>query len=453
MYELKYKEFENKIQRIFEEAIESLPPEENWSIDNNLRTRNKVECDILISKENKPYAIVEIKYGDRLFGAGVRQAMRVAYTYKSPYLFVVSNNKFGFLSAGGNLIVSHNKRITYRDICKCLESDFQKEFENDKWDDKINDLISEIRHSEDEIVRNKANDICDALESLKSPNLTVVDEELSLGLRPEIEEKLFSALLGTYNKQELCRFTTLSSLFRTLNDVKHSMCSIVAMNDKSETSYVDNYLQSQNFNSLQFIISGPDDWNNCFITSCCDADRIDDFTMSRLYADDAKGVAIMYQVVDPMLPNFILHPVSYQRSDDSHPELDILITLMSIKINGYTLNLPSFNRWKHFFKPKEYEFEKEVRLLYITPANDEPVSGIDNKWILNSEFNIITPLIEISIEKGKNKCPLIFNEIKLGAKMSEAIINCRQIESLFKIKGIENGQNVIINISNISHYR
>ncbi len=93
MYELIYKEFENKIQKIFAEAIESLPQEESWSVENNLRARNKVDCDILIQKENKPYAIVEIKYGDRLFGGGVRQALRVADTYKSPYLFVNSSLK------------------------------------------------------------------------------------------------------------------------------------------------------------------------------------------------------------------------------------------------------------------------------------------------------------------------------------------------------------------------
>ena len=454
MDEMIYRDFENKIQKLSAKVIISLDEEGNWSCINNIREGNQFECDVLIEKEERPFAAVEIKYADQAFQSGVRHALRIASYFKTPYIFVVTKNKFAYLTADGKIIKMHNESITGSDIRKCLTSLGLLRFDSEHWDGKINDLIKKIESSEDDIVRERSEKICEALEHMKFQDVTVAQEEFKVEVKPEIETALFSALLGDYIKEDVCRFISFPSLFRTVNDVKHSMCSIVAMNDKSETSYVDNYMRDQNFSGLQYIESGPDEWNNCFITSCCDEDRLDDLTMMRLYADDARGAAILYNIKLPLPPDFILRPVSYQRDDGSHPELDILIELLSINEANCSLSLPSFNRWKHFFKPKEYEFEKEVRLLYISPTLEGNTSdGITKKWILNQEFNIITPLVEFSIKEAENKCPLLIKKVLLGAKMREDEINCQQLESLFKIKSIANGANIIISISSVNNYR
>ena len=189
---------------------------------------------------------------------------------------------------------------------------------------------------------------------------------------------------------------------------------------------------------------------------------MNDFTMMRLYADDVRGVSIMYSINHDLLDNsnFSLRQVSYQRDNLTHPELDILIALLSIRVGNYSLKLNSLNRWKHFFKPKEYAIEQEVRLLYqspLSPASEEQeqagAPGPNRIWILNQEFNIITPLVEFDITSGHNRYPLRFEAITFGAKMEETNTNQLQLRELFRIHNIENGTNISVSQSDISHYR
>ena len=461
---MEFDKFKAEYQKLFAEALRVMPANEEWSSkDNYSRSRYSLEIDILITKEGKPYAAVELKSTQHLYNRGVVQVLRIANYYHIPYAFVVTPEKFGFLSSKGDVIFERHTNITPKDIINCLSSSLPADFSEEQWSRKIDEVIKTIQQSDDEIINNKSLEICSVLESMKDKDLYQYSKkDLKIKLNDAIEESLFGALLGRYAKDKVCRFTTLSSVFRTVNTKKHSMCSIVAMNDKSETSYVNDYFVQQGFNSLKHLVLGPDDWNHCFITSCCDEGRMNDFTMMRLYADDVRGVSIMYSINHNLLDNsnFTLRPVSYQRKDLTHPELDILIALLSIKVGNYSLKLRSLNRWKHFFKPKEYAIEQEVRLLYQSPQSavdnekEQPANPTPNLiWILNPEFNIITPLVEFDITTGHNQYPLEFEELTLGAKMKESDTNQLQLRELFSINNIENGTNVNVNQSDISHYR
>ena len=461
---MEFDKFKAEYQKLFAEALRVMPANEEWSSkDNYSRSRYSLEIDILITKEGKPYVAVELKSTQHLYNRGVVQVLRIANDYHIPYAFVVTPEKFGFLSSKGDVIFERHTNITPKDIINCLSSSLPADFSEEQWSRKIDEVIKTIQQSDDEIINNKSLEICSVLESMKDKDLYQYSKkDLKIKLNDAIEESLFGALLGRYAKDKVCRFTTLSSVFRTVNTKKHSMCSIVAMNDKSETSYVNDYFVQQGFNSLKHLVLGPDDWNHCFITSCCDEGRMNDFTMMRLYADDVRGVSIMYSINHDLLDNsnFSLRQVSYQRDNLTHPELDILIALLSIRVGNYSLKLNSLNRWKHFFKPKEYAIEQEVRLLYqspLSPASEEQeqagAPGPNRIWILNQEFNIITPLVEFDITTGCNQYPLKFEEITLGAKMKESYTNQLQLRELFRIHNIENGTNVSVSQSDISNYR
>ena len=202
MDEMIYRDFENKIQKLFAKVIISLDEEGNWSCINNIREGNQFECDVLIEKEERPFAAVEIKYADQAFQSGVRHALRIAIYFKTPYIFVVTKNKFAYLTADGKIIKMHNESITGSDIRKCLTSLGLLRFDSEHWDGKINDLIKKIESSEDDIVRERSEKICEALEHMKFQDVTVAQEEFKVEVKPEIETALFSALLGDYIKED-----------------------------------------------------------------------------------------------------------------------------------------------------------------------------------------------------------------------------------------------------------
>lgn len=455
------KHFEEKIQELFQKAIASLPMTDMWSMEKNVTSfQHHVEADILIKKGGINFAIVEVKASQyaKAFELAVMHARFAAILLSTPFYFVVTPEKFAYFQSDidGKLLRSESREITEFDITSILRSEQPGEFDNKKWKESIEQITREVEESTDTKLQKAA--ILIVLESLKyKENFTTDNKTRKILLTPDTEERLFDALLGVYKKKAVCRFTSLNSIFRTINTGKQSMCSIVAMNDKSETSYVGEYFKFKkwNFNKMPYLQSGPNDWNNSFITSCCDIDQENDFTMLRMYADDAKGVCIKYKVLDlRQFPGFILRKVSYQRKDGTHPELDIIIGLLSINVNGYTTALPSMSIWQHFFKPKEYDFEKEVRLLYRKDKGG--IQPNETFWILNDEFNIVSPLVNFEVTTAHNTYPLQLEGMTLGPKMREADINSRQFSHLLQTAGpnsLINGPQVGIKVSDITHYR
>lgn len=453
-----YIRFENEIQELFERALERLNTVDGtdivWEARRNVRLRRDYEADLVIYKSEKVYAVIDIKSSDRFFRSAKISFRNVVYQLGSPYYFIVCPRIFGYFYADGGVIKIQGSGITEEDIIEILSGEYKQEFDSEKWNKAIDGVKEYVGSIEDKIIKSHIKEIEAALDNLKkSNNYRVGDGAYRVIIDKSAEDALFNALLGRYTKDKAVRFTTLNSIFRSINTASQSMCSIVAMNDKSETSYVNDYYRRIDETLCSHVLSGTKDWNNSFITSCCDKDRENDFTMLRLYADDAKGVCIRYKVDEiSNYPGFIFRPVSYQRGDGSHPELDILAQLLQINIGGYTMSLPNFSVWQHFFKPKEYEFEKEVRLLYRDTGEER--KGIKSEiWVLNEEYNVITPIITFSIKNSDNAYPLIIETINLGPKMREADINKEQIEYLVKRNDIANGVNIVSVVSSISHYR
>lgn len=451
--------FENDTQAIFEEAIAQLPPKGIWTSERNVRLTRGRDIDMTLKRDGELYAIVEIKASSvpSVYRSAKVVTRQLAESLNCPYYFVVSPDHFGFFRADAETICDKNGKISAEIVVQLLSDTKTPEFRGENWIRSLDTIIRDIRAIHDEQIEIKRDNIIKALEVLKNEKMYNADpNSLHIVIDKGAEESLYKALLGKYVKDEVCRFTSLSSIFRTLNDSKQSMCSLVAMNDKSETSYVSEYVQRTDPSLSGAVNRGPYDWNFSYITSCCDEEREHDFTMYRLYAADAQGVSIRYKIDNPeKYPDFILSPVSYQRQDNTHPELDVLISILQINVGGYIPVLPSLSIWQHFFKPKEYEFEKEVRLLYKN-RNTSPknlIKQVDIKWILNTDYNIITPIITFDITKAGNQYPLILKSVNLGPKMHEADINRAQIEFLLSNKDLITDNKISVNISSITHYR
>ena len=236
-------------------------------------------------------------------------------------------------------------------------------------------------------------------------------------LHGKIEDDFFKALLGECSKSTLYRFTSRSSFERMLNEGTHAMSSVVCMNDNTECDYFMKRVQGEKFSSNKnYGMSDGILFNyNYFLSSLSYCDE-GDLTMWRLYGDDARGVCIVYDMKEYKRKNdFYLAEVSYQDKDGNHPELDFIKKLIDTEYTHRKLSLEHLNIWAHFFKPKEYAVEKEVRLLY-----DNSNGCREHKWSTCSN-GIFSPVVIFDITK--EEFPLKIEKCILGPNYKEKELN------------------------------
>lgn len=263
------------------------------------------------------------------------------------------------------------------------------------------------------------------------------------------EHGFFKALLATYDKDYICRYTTYEALERILKDKKQSVCSVVCMNDKTECYYADDYIeQHSGLKPEQLLETNCEELNKSQISSCTHIELADELSLWRMYADDAKGVCLKFRIRRDLLAKkgFYLYCMSYG-SDDKHWALDMISHMREMRIMGYQFEFKMWPIWKHFFKPVHYRDEREVRLLYFKKKKDT------FKWIKTCDSHILAPVIEFGIEMGKNEFPLVLSEIILGPKFPEAETNVVQIKYLKELQKIEEENGCPVRLSKIKGYR
>ena len=254
-------------------------------------------------------------------------------------------------------------------------------------------------------------------------------DDYSFSFKDEkVEDELFDCLLKRFEKVKVCRYTSLHSLFRTINEGEQSVCCIVGMNDKSECTYADSYIRtSNNTESLPVkTIYDACEENKYFILSCMDSQKYDDLTMWRLYGDNTKGVNILYEVDKNKLNKFKFYYIDYAEDagPQGHRSLNFIRDLLNLKVGGRSFRLRTWNEWKHFFKPYEYRDEMEIRLLYNRQTNPA------GKWILTGDYSIACPLALFNLKRF----PLVVDEIKLGPNCPDVVSNLLQLELLLQEK-------------------
>lgn len=211
------------------------------------------------------------------------------------------------------------------------------------------------------------------------------------------------------------------------------MSGIVGMNDKSEIDYFDKGCKIDYGSSTQEI-------NDTYISSC--SKLKDDLTMWRLYGDDGKGVCLEFELsVKSESNGFILSPVNYAEDRKTHRALKMLKSMSDAGFKFIELY-----KWKHFFKPYDFNVEKEIRLMFID--NRRVDNGVINRdWIITWGHSIINPIIEFTLDS--HNLPIQLKSIILGPKMPECQVNKNQLEYLIS----DRGYSIKIYNSEINNYR
>lgn len=434
--------YENKVLN----KIQSLLPDTF-----TLSTRLK-ECDAIIYYKRDPIALIEIKnrLDERSIEIGLAQMRKIAKLFGINVLAVCSATQASVINDE-----RHPSRMAQKMQIEHFVSSVLMTFSvectisSEIADELLLNLKQFALKSE---IRNK--EFMPFLNSL-STNSVINNASLTkkgtLLLANSFENELFRNLIGKYTDNTLCRYTSFHSTIRIIKDKKASLCGIVCMNDKSECYYADQYLAGSSDERL--LINMSDDElkqiNNYFIMSCSDIKMKDKLTMWRMYAGDATGTCITYKTNSIMKSNtlFFLGPVSYALEDKTHPELEFIKKVLEKPICGHTVQLQNIDLWKHFFKPRDYADEHEIRLLYKETDIQK------YKWIIAGD-EILCPIIEFSIQKGKNEFPLTISSIMLGPKCTEKETNSAQLKYYTSLQDIELGKdNIVISVSNIDNYR
>ena len=266
--------------------------------------------------------------------------------------------------------------------------------------------------------------ITDFVDGLDVNDIEIANDGICLTTAKETE--FFMSLLKPVEKKELWRYTTKNSLFLMLRDHNQNMLSLNCMNDISEIDYADKYIDTETCVLRKSI----DEANKVFILSCCDETKSDDLMMWRLYAQDAEGVSLCYHLYSNKIDNdyFYLAHVCYGQKD-SHPELDLIKNIMDCPIHGLHFRFRKWIVWKHFFKPYDFNYEDEIRLIYFEHKDSLAKKSI---WIEDSKSGIASPMKLFCIEETyKPKYPLSLIKVLIGPKSKEAPINLVQFSKMY----------------------
>lgn len=421
MYRLK--EFVAKEQEVTNSLEKNLkkefPKNEGYEIVKELRwgnTSSRKRFDLSIMKNGQIFAILELK---------IRQ--RIGYIDLNLRNFVFDNTSADYFIY--YYIEDENYIIWRRDYINEDPIEVKNFCEFVRIVKKRDSIVA--KKEEDD---NKATKACCLKFTEKSED----------SLDPEWCRKE----LGEYKDSTICRYCSLESIFSTLKYNTLRLNGLPGMNDRTEGLYVWNLI-----NNLDKV---PNDENkrrkrtinNAFILSFSKEEKIDDLTQWRLYGDDAKGVCCVFSIKKENIKDrFFLHAVRYIDKNDFLAQPDELLR----KIDEYIKSCPNicktdFSPAIFFYKPSEFEVEKEVRLLV---DNKECISYKTNsykrEWLLTNANNLPNPYIDIKL----NEVPLNLKKIILGPNIKNLDTIQVQLETMLE----QLKMNVVVEESIIKSYR
>lgn len=405
-----YYENENAVFAKFETSLKG----SNLKLERGHSSRNQsVFIDGSIKTlEGYPYAIIEIKYKVYLNEPNLLDDVRHYLSLIPARYVILTDNESFYL----------------------LDSTKEYVFEEHSYEDIVHELFNSISKPYTELICDYLNKHFDSLLWFEND---ICFDGNKYTLKKEKERKLIEQLFKFKDyKEPIYRYTSLNTVFEMLKNKNIRMMGIAGMNDASEVNYVEKFLYPSDSQPLNPEI------NNVFITSCS-KEKEDNLTQWRLYADDAKGARLKFNV-NKSKHNFIIREIIYCdiKNDEKILRLKGLVDFVRDK-TGLTFVFCTLHEWSHFIKPKDYKVEDEVRLLYLLPQNESPKG-----WILANNINIITPYVEFDLDEN---FPLTIEDIKLGPKCPEQRINKYQLNEMLKKLDSKYDDNV--KESSIKNYR
>lgn len=425
--------------------------------------------DLVIHKWNSVLAVITFKKY-----LGLRTSIFNTQNYSLDAESMMA--RFDVIVDSSNIIFVNDKYKKSEDHIEMSFNQFVETISNpdtikfgDSEKQKIKKMFLEIQEellSDNLELRNfiKRKEFINSL-SLKENSFSCFFEDNKTGIS-EFENQFFIALLGKFTDKQICRYTTVNTIFSMLNYMSFRMNGLVGMNDKSEVNYVDTYFKGIEKPLIEEHHSRISALNRRYITSCASINKKDDLTMWRLYADDSKGVCLTFDVNTKRTNDHVLiQKVKYADKNGKHPELEYILTLQNRISNvlGFYFQFRKLGIWKHFFKPYEYEIEDEVRLMVI---DDDKIPKIKTDWVLTFTHNILNPIIDFQL--NSSVFPIQLKEIMLGPKCPEQEINKVQFEEMLRrkrrfVRETNNGlskpkidcdlNKINIELSTIRHYR
>ena len=400
-----------------------------YSFEKNLNSQNKkMLIDGIIYQEGKPFIIIEEK----------RFINKKKDEREVDYLGNIQDRKgilWCIIYYGDILLLRHfnDKFIPYTDVIKIAQAinaykeDTISHFSKESYLEEIKKQILQNHSdlSQKDCILKFVDNLCDNDIVLEDDGIYFTDIK---------ETDFFMSLLIPVKKDLIWRYTTKNSLFLLLRDHNQNMLSLNCMNDISEIDYADKYIDPEACNLMKSI----DEANKVFIMSCCDETKSDDLMMWRLYAQDGEGVSLCYHIDTSKIDNkyFYIANVCYGRQKKKHPELDLIMTMLNSLFHGRHFKFHNWLVWKHFFKPYEFNYENEIRLIYL----EQDISLAKNTiWIEDSKSGIASPMKLFCLEKGYTpQFPLSLIKVIIGPKSKESGVNLIQFRKMYDEAKISN---------------
>ena len=411
-----------------------------------------------------------------------RNSKRIAFVFIKDTYFLLSYHSKGFrlprymylihaCLSEGKIYVVNQKDNTINGIDDLVSGrrKYAQEFDIDKT---VELIVNACLTREEEITRifksllTKYRTYNSALESFLVSLSTSFSGELSpdknsYSFMEEDENRLFDILYKNRDVFQVCRYTSLSTMFSMLSSGKIRFIGLAGMNDKSESVFLQNLLYGKStLKKGTWLHHGL---NDTYIISFSSMDKKDVLDMWRMYADDGKGVCLTFELSDYLSDNFNLAPVLYDNPDDKHENyrIELLKDLVALfnKIEC-RFEFRHFNKWCTYTKSKEYSNEDEIRLCYTDSRQKSCGERKSNQWMITSKNKIITPYLELDlfpmIDYTKADIfPMRLTGIMLGPKCDEKELNREQIIDLLDMDPYCRFMyvNVNVEISSITNYR
>jgi len=235
----------------------------------------------------------------------------------------------------------------------------------------------------------------------------------------DLERSMLGDLIPTKagDIKEIAKYTSFETLVTVLKSGKMRMNSIVSMNDKTETDFLDeafrSYKEDFEYDYDKYLFADKE-----FITSF--TTRIDDLDMWRFYGDNARGVCMVFERDSKRDDE--LYKIKYV--EPAQGDLSKVYELMdALKNKGVRFQLNLLQKYRHFMKHADYDTEEEYRLLV---RSDKP-----DGWFVNGDNGILTPYLEFELRKTGSaevgEYPFKLKRVIIGPAMKENVANLMQV--------------------------
>ena len=264
-----------------------------------------------------------------------------------------------------------------------------------------------------------------------------------------VEMTLFNKLFPALKESRLCRFTSLASIFSTIQNTSYRMCATEGMNDTEDGMFLWNTIYDK---MIKRALSNQSE--TVYILSCSPIEKVNDLTMWRLYANDTKGVCLEFNTDQYRADmGFYLRKIRYEGDIVNPFNTDIIGILRQLASYNQGGRGPIFvfnywDLWSAFVKSKAYKVEEEIRLAYIpSQATIDPDAA---GWMLTSSNQIASQYVDFKVKKHF-KFPLQLEKVWLGVSCPEKEVNVVQLQKMMDKTSKFRGVNV--DLSEIENYR